>query len=137
MKLLNQFRQKKSPLAPNGRNGKSYQQAYPGADLETVLELERARADRTGQVFSQIIFDCQSMDDACIRSLWELIHRRVRCTDEVGWVSARSIGVVLPDTPAEGAWKLSYDIAELVDSPKCCPACNVYVYPSGRPHDAS
>ena len=41
--------------------------------------------------------------------LARLLRRRLRTTDEAGWLDLDRIGVVLPATPPRGAWKVADD----------------------------
>jgi len=106
------------------------------SDFNAVLKREQARADRTGQIFTELVFDCKSLDAATTRRLWQAIRRRVRCTDEVGWLPESRIGIVLPDTPALGAWHLANDLSKLTRIPLHALACKVYIYPLEHSNEA-
>jgi hypothetical protein len=54
---------------------------------------------------------------------------RIRATDDAGLLDARRVGVLLPETPASGAWKLADDLRKLLPSSVEWPACEVYVHP--------
>ena len=101
-------------------------------ELQTILEQERNRADRTGREFSVVVFDVGNSDQdrAAVRHLVQVLDQRLRSTDEVGWFDEGRIGVVLPDTPAEGAWMLADDVCETIAANGPRPACTVYTYPS-------
>ena len=84
-----------------------------------VLERERVRAERPGQEFSVVVFDASRQNGAAVACLKDLAHAlasRVRASDEVGWFSDKSIGVALPATSAEGAWKFADDVSSSADS---------------------
>src|SRR2546428_450816 len=82
---------------------------HSAEEFRQVLDCERARADRHEHEFSLVVFDGCNTDtnDAPARRLVHVLARRVRSTDEVGWFDERRIGVVLPYTPSDGAWKLA------------------------------
>ena len=61
--------------------------------------------------------------------LARLLRRRLRTTDEAGWLNLDSIGVVLPATPPRGAWKVADDVRRHF-TPGHEPLCKVYSYPT-------
>jgi hypothetical protein len=62
----------------------------------------------------------------------------VRRTDVIGWIPARGIGVVLPETSGTGAWKLADDIHRLMHLTRRWLPCMVYDYPAERfEHESS
>jgi len=83
-----------------------------------MLHRERARADRTGSQFSLLALGVDRgparerswQSRATLRHLLRLLQRRLRLTDDVGWLDGRHLGVILPDTPAWGAWALVDDL---------------------------
>lgn len=112
---------------------------YSTEEFRLLLEYERARVDRNGHEFSLIVFDVGEAESKHTHNgqLMLMLARRVRCTDLIGWFEERCIGVFLPDTPAEGAWKLAHDLCQLIDLPMRSLAFKVYTYPSERYHHAS
>ncbi|MFL5330793.1 MAG: sugar transferase [Gemmataceae bacterium] len=117
-------------LAPN----KATDWFLPATYTQRTLHRERARANRTGEHLSLLSF---RFPDAPARSfawpeLARCIRARLRCTDEAGWLEEGiRAGVILPATPASGAWKLADDIIlELAEGlPR--PECIVYTHGSG------
>jgi lipopolysaccharide/colanic/teichoic acid biosynthesis glycosyltransferase len=96
-----------------------------------VLTRERARTDRSGDRFCLLAFT--SRDPATSPNLHlqlsSILRRRLRSTDEAGWLDRSRIGVMLPGTPPRGAWKLAEDVCVALESvPR--PLCQVYCYPS-------
>lgn len=104
--------------------------------FRSILERERARADRTGQQLSLVIFDLGNInEDSTVQYLLHLLLRRVRLTDEVGWFDEKKIGTILPATPAEGAWKFAGYISGKVTTAQKHLDCKVYTYPTNvLPH---
>jgi lipopolysaccharide/colanic/teichoic acid biosynthesis glycosyltransferase len=101
--------------------------------LRRILERERARTDRTGQEFSLVVFDPggrDARDTAGMRRLADLLARRIRATDALGLFDEKSLGVVLPATPAEGAWKFANDVCLEIPAAGLPPRCTVYTYPT-------
>ncbi len=102
--------------------------------FQQVLTRERARSDRSGDRFCMLSF--APRDNAAERDLLDklpaILQRRLRATDEVGWLDAVRIGVVLPGTPPRGAWKLAEDVCHAL-APLPEPLCQVYSYPPTLP----
>jgi lipopolysaccharide/colanic/teichoic acid biosynthesis glycosyltransferase len=106
----------------------------PSADaLRRILERERARTERTGREFSFVVFDADGGDASNgdgLRRLADLLQRRIRVTDVVGRYEEKSLGVVLPATTAEGAWKFAEDVCKGIPATLPPPRITVYTYPS-------
>jgi len=62
--------------------------------------------------------------------LAKVLRQRLRCTDDFGWLDARQVGVVLPCTSAEGAWRLADAVCLRFPDRLPPPLCTVYAYPS-------
>ena len=55
---------------------------------------------------------------------------RIRSTDEAGWLDEQRLGVILPDTPIEGARKVAADLSQRMATGEEPAACKIYTYPS-------
>ena len=97
-----------------------------------ILERERARSDRTGEVFSMAVFSVNkdSANRETLPQVAKILQRRLRLTDDAGLLDPQRIGVVLPATPASGAWTVVDDVSVCVPAGLPLPKCNVYCYPS-------
>lgn len=96
-----------------------------------ILARERSRSDRSGDRFSLLVFtprEAAKAHSAQVR-LARLLRRRLRNTDEAGWMDRHSIGVVLPGTPPRGAWKVANDVCRHFAGGHE-PRCKVYCYPT-------
>ena len=62
--------------------------------------------------------------------LTRLLQRRLRISDEAGWLSGGVLGAFLPSTPADGAWKVADDVCLAFPESLTPPVCQVYTYPS-------
>jgi lipopolysaccharide/colanic/teichoic acid biosynthesis glycosyltransferase len=85
---------------------------YSAKEFQVVIQRECARCDRSGKGFSLIVLTLNSgrsgnRDSARIA---KVVTKRVRSTDEVGWIGHKCLGVVLPDTAADRARVLGVDI---------------------------
>ncbi len=103
--------------------------------LFRVLQRERARTDRTGEVFSLVIFAVGSHKSGAetLVHLARILHRRLRLTDDAGLWDQHKIGVVLPATPAAGARIVVDDVCVCVPAGLPLPLCSIYCYPSDWP----
>lgn len=103
--------------------------------MTRALRRERARADRTGLEFALLTFAASEPEEkyATLASVARVLGRRLRVTDEYGWLDADRIGVVLPATASSGAWKVADDVVAMMPRRRK-PVCRVYMYPS-RPSD--
>ncbi|MFQ5738694.1 MAG: sugar transferase [Acidobacteriota bacterium] len=104
-----------------------------GGAFQSVLQLERQRAERSGNPLSLVLFDLEGVNGVQQRSrttLRELLQERTRSTDTVGWLDRHRLGAVLPYTPYRGALNLAQDV---------CAQCGleipfrVLTYPSDPP----
>lgn len=101
-------------------------------ELRRLLARERSRTDRTGRPFSLVVFSPREPADRddLFRRLQRLLRRRLRITDEIGLLEADRLAVVLPETPARGAWKVADDILAAYPISVSPPLCEVFTYPS-------
>jgi lipopolysaccharide/colanic/teichoic acid biosynthesis glycosyltransferase len=53
----------------------------------------------------------------------------LRITDTAGFLAGHRVGVLLPDTPSEGAWKVASDICDVYPVGHDRPGCEVFIYP--------
>jgi len=97
-----------------------------------VLERERARADRYGDRFSLAVFEVghSNKHQINVHLLAQMLLKRIRPTDEVGWFKKDRVGIVLPNTTPWGAKKLSEDICRQISNRKPPPVFKIYTYPS-------
>ena len=101
-------------------------------DFQAILKRERARADRGNKKFSLLVFEVESFDanSSFAKFLVKFLSSRVRLSDVIGWFNENSIGILLPDTTSEGAYKLAEEIRQKIALTLISPACKVYMYPS-------
>ncbi len=117
--------------SPNvGRDGLSSRREF-----KLILERERSLVDRNNRMFSVLIFGSENgrYHRESVRSLMDILSRRLRKTDIVGWIDRHSIGVMMPDTPPAGAWIVGNSVCELIASELFCPTCTVWAYPAEQP----
>lgn len=105
---------------------------YTVSEFHNRLENECERADRYHKRLSLAVFEVGTSDEnnVLVRRLVRTLHNRFRNIDELGWFSNSQIGVILPYTPAKGAWKLAEDVCELISALSTSPPFTIYSYPS-------
>ena len=96
-----------------------------------TLARERARAERLGDGFSLLALGVNDWRSGrpTLTHLARVLRRRLRMTDEAGWLDERRLGVILPGTPAWGAWTVADDLCRTFPADVPLPECKVYTYP--------
>ncbi|MGD9722715.1 MAG: sugar transferase [Pirellulales bacterium] len=116
---------------PWAGSGAPHDQLHSTERMRAILDRERMRADRGNASFALLTFTIhRSAEAGDLATLAGILSDRIRATDDAGLLGARRVGVVLPETPAEGAWKLSQDVCDLLPQRMRRPDREVYVYPS-------
>jgi lipopolysaccharide/colanic/teichoic acid biosynthesis glycosyltransferase len=100
-------------------------------DFRFAADCERMRVDRNGSVLSLLLIRLarQKSSSSDVAYLARVLEGRLRMTDTPGLLDDGRIGVLLPDTQADGAWKVATDISEIYPPGPERPECNVLVYP--------
>ncbi len=100
-------------------------------EFRFAAECERMRVDRNGSILSLLLIRLSESHsaDSDVAFLSRVLEGRLRTTDTPGRLDDGQIAVLLPDTPAEGAWKLATDISEVYPPGPSRPECDVLVYP--------
>ena len=93
---------------------------------------ERQRVDRNKHIVSLLLFTVgkQNADGVMAQQLAHLLAERIRSTDEAGWFDNKRIGIILPDTCADGAYKLANEICKAFNPEASVPKYTVHTYPS-------
>lgn len=99
-----------------------------------LLRRERIRTDRSGTSFSLLALSISGQEpyQASLLRLADILRRRLRCTDDAGLLADRRVGVLLPDTPPEGAERVASDLRSLFEIGNRKLVCEIYVYPSDQ-----
>jgi len=98
---------------------------------------ERQRVDRNQHMLSLLLFTVgkQNSNSDTAQQLAHLLAERIRSTDEAGWFDSKRIGVILPDTCADGAYKLANEICKTFNPETSVPEYVVHTYPSNWSSD--
>lgn len=79
---------------------------HPEKAFEAILRYERARVDRSGGQFSLVTLEVDRYlsDRGELEKLLQMVQKRIRETDQLGWLDERTVGILLPGTDLQGAW---------------------------------
>jgi lipopolysaccharide/colanic/teichoic acid biosynthesis glycosyltransferase len=102
----------------------------PLDEMRRLLEMERARAERTGQEFSLLTFVLPGGDEGrrVLPRLAAALFKRVRAIDTVGWLDESQIAVLLPETPPPGAHLLGEEIVDRLAVQGWTVSCKVCAF---------
>ncbi len=99
-------------------NGKSH--ICSAKEFAHILERERCRVDRDNGHFTLILFDLQrpNQNEKNVDPIIALLkNRKLRTTDEMGWMSCKKrIGVLLHNTETKGAMVFVGEISDLMET---------------------
>jgi lipopolysaccharide/colanic/teichoic acid biosynthesis glycosyltransferase len=131
MPLLNTI--KKNMPFSNFKNKRLQSCLYDTDEFSAVLKRERTRVDRNGYIFSLVVFDIgkEHQKSIILRNIIRLMVRRLRSSDEIGWLDERHIGVLLINTPMEGARIFADAILDMV-TPESALNYEIYIYPERK-----
>jgi lipopolysaccharide/colanic/teichoic acid biosynthesis glycosyltransferase len=93
---------------------------------------ERMRVDRNGSPLAILTIELPLTRSAPrdFEILKQILISRLRITDSIGFLSAKQVGVLLPDTSKSGAWKVASDICDVYPPGNDRPNCDVFCYPN-------
>lgn len=101
------------------------------AEMQRTLERERLRSDRTGEVFSVIMFSAvrDHLQHATARELSRVSQQRLRDLDVAGHLADGRLCVLLPLTPPAGAGQVASDLLSSWKADLPLPAHAIFAYP--------
>lgn len=112
-------------LDPSGQQG-----VFDPDTFRFVLRRERERADRVGRQFSLIVFRLPvRRTKSSDRWLLNSVAEKIRISDSIGWLDSVSLGILLPDTSADGAASLLQEMAPACSNTEAVPGIRVHTYP--------
>ncbi len=100
-----------------------------------VLEKERCRADRSGTMFTLLVIplDRHSLSPELEKRIYSLLKSNLRIVDEIGWLNRNRLGILLSNTPREGAHRFLKRLQAMPDFPVDLKNYGVYSYPESPP----
>lgn len=108
-------------------------------DFRFAADCERMRVDRNGSTLSLLLIRLPRHKRAVtdVNLISRILEGRLRTTDTPGQLNDGRIAILLPDTPAEGAWKVAEDISEVYPPGADRPECEVLAYPPRERRDST
>ena len=124
--------------ATNGSHAKVMSFIQSQESFRASVVRERRRVDRNKHILSLLLFtiDKKSGKGDMTQRLTHVLAERIRSTDEAGWYDNESIGVILPYTCTDGAYKLANEICNAFHPEVLVPKYVVHTYPSKQPLDS-
>ena len=114
-------------LVPALRGATASARVHSLADFRGYLRRECIRADRTGRELSLVVL---TPSPSGTSALLDLLGRRLRETDEIGWMEGGSIGALLTDTGRDGAQLVAGEVLSKLERAGAAPlAHTVFTYP--------
>jgi PleD family two-component response regulator len=100
-------------------------------DFQRILEQECHAADQTGREFSLLVFEFSDNPpgDGLLQNLWQVIDQHVRRTDKIGWLSRRSLGVILPETPFANSRTVAEEVCRILEAAGALVSYKILTYP--------
>lgn len=103
---------------------------FNAEQMRRILDRERMRSDRGNSRFSLLTFTFpQPCSPAQLADVERVLRKRLRATDDAGMLEPDRVGIVLPETPATGAWTLAEQLFRLLPASLRDNECDVYTYP--------
>lgn len=103
-------------------------------EFRFAADCERMRVERNGSILSLLLIRLpqQHAAESDVNLMSRVLEGRLRVTDTPGLLKDGRIAVLLPDTTAEGAWKVASDLSEVYPPGPGRPECDVLAYPPAR-----
>ena len=117
-------------------NGVREMHEFRGLDtvdrFRDAIDRECARADHWEQSLALLSLGVTDgrRGEKTLQQLARILSRRMRLSDDAGWLDSRHIGILMPNTPGWGAWTLADEICLEFPDSLPLPQCKVYCYPS-------
>jgi lipopolysaccharide/colanic/teichoic acid biosynthesis glycosyltransferase len=99
-----------------------------------IVDREIARVNRTGHGFSIVNFNFKNLrkKEVLLRQLINTLSKRLRLTDEMGWIDAEHVGVLLYNTNSIDAYNFVKDIQKKQASTEFPLDYDIFVYPQNN-----
>ncbi len=100
--------------------------------FKAMIHRERALADRNGRVLSLLVYSLANKHKDEIDQLVDILSTRIRETDDLGWIEPEELGILLRQTPYEGATGLARNLDAHLVMEKLTFPWHILSYPEGR-----
>lgn len=96
-----------------------------------VLKRECVRADRAGRRFSVLELRLPESRGKCSEEwILNVLAKRIRITDIIGWLDCSTLGVLLTDTSGEGSFEFLNRIIPPISDGGSVPDIQIHTYPN-------
>ena len=122
-------------LVKKSSDQENYDELFlPIETFRKIIDRERDRANRTGEVFSLAVFVLPDNGEkqVALALLGEKLSHRVRSIDAIGWLDLQHVGILLPETSAEGAHMLARKIYKEILTSNTTLSYEIFTYPSDK-----
>jgi lipopolysaccharide/colanic/teichoic acid biosynthesis glycosyltransferase len=109
-------------ILPPGRQRKPLEQEL----FLRTLNREACRSERTGEVLSMVVLGCSKAKDFDQAQLLDYLQRRLRLTDEIGWLQKDFLAILLPATTPREAAIVAHTIAMALGEAHQRFSCRLY-----------
>ncbi len=103
---------------------------YSKQEFNRVIQRERARADRTNTTFSLVVVNMNELGRADFKYMVQLLQKRTRMTDILGWLDDSHLAVLLYETGLEGARSFTNALTSSVGHNTNTNVWQIYIHPT-------
>ncbi len=123
---------KKLTRKPLSAHDITVDQLLPKEVFRKIIDRERDRANRTGEIFSLVVYLLPDVDknSETLHLLADTLSSSMRSIDAAGWLDSQHLGVLLPETDLTGAQRFAKKINHESMSLKFLANYEVLSYPS-------
>ena len=117
---------------PSTTQDDTIEQLLPKEVFRKIIDRERARANRTGEIFSLVVYILKGRREKheTLRLLADTLSSSIRSIDAAGWLDSQHIGVLLPETDSLGAERFAKKINYETHSLQLLSNYEIFTYPS-------
>lgn len=107
---------------------------HPGEIFLSVIRRETSRYNRNKRPFSVISLDISPYvtDKNSIDNVIQNISSRIRISDDIGWLTDTTVGLLLAETDRDGTESLVQSLLDTINTEYADIILTVYHYPSSE-----
>lgn len=104
---------------------------FPEEEFRRIVTRERAKADRSAYCFALVVFDLadEKTNRRLRKPLIRQLKKRIRATDDAGWLRERQLGVLLHGAATAEAWLFTDNLLQALNTDGLTMDYHVYTYP--------
>ncbi len=104
--------------------------------FKVMIQRERALADRNGRMLALLVFNVGTAPAQDVHKLVAILKKRIRETDDIGWLDPDGIGVLLRQTSYDGAQNLAHHLNRSLEAGHLVFNWHILSYPEPNPEKA-